>query len=36
MFLCLKLYVSTPVKQILPSFLCIGLEGSVEKVLEED
>ena len=35
-FLCLKLFVSTPVILILPSFMCIGLEGSVEKVLEKD
>ena len=34
MYLYLKLFVSTLVIQILPSFMCIGLEGSVEKVLE--
>ena len=35
-FRCLKLFVSTPVIQELPSFMCIGLEGSVEKVLEKE
>ena len=30
----LKLFVSTPVIQILPSFLRIGLEGNVEKVMK--
>ena len=30
--LCLKLFVSTPAIQILPSFMCIGLQRSVNKV----
>ena len=33
---CLKLFVSTSVIQVLRSFMCIGLEGSVENVLEID
>ena len=31
-----RFFVSTPVIQIRPSFMCIGLEGNVEKVLGKD